>query len=194
MSSFTPHSPEAVLEHLDWVKRLAKKLCADACLADDVTQETIFAAVRQTPPKGLSLRGWLAGITRNRVRQALRSEQRRRDHECLARSGRHEPAAADVVERASIQRLVVDRVMGLKEPYRSTLLLRYFEDKSPAKIARLTGVPVATVKTRLRRGLAQLRADMTLNLDRTGARGCLRCFRSCLSPALRASLLQESSP
>ncbi len=44
--------------------------------------------------------------------------------------------------------------------YRSTLLLRFFDDLAPGAIAERTAVPVETVKTRLKRGLAQLRNHM----------------------------------
>src|SRR5262249_47014883 len=46
---------------------------------------------------------------------------------------------------------------ALEEPYRSTLLARYFDELPPTEIARALDVSVETVKTRLKRGLAQLR-------------------------------------
>ena len=45
----------------------------------------------------------------------------------------------------------------MDEPYRSTVLLRFFGDQSLAQIARQQGVPLDTVKTRLRRAIEQLR-------------------------------------
>ena len=187
MSSPSPHSPEAVLEHLDWVRGLARRLCADACMADDVTQEVVIAAVRQQPPRGLSLRRWLGSIVRNRSRQTLREETRRRGYEGQMDPGTDVPATADFVEKLAVQRRVVDAVLALQEPYRSTLLLRYYEDQSPARIARLTGVPVATVKTRLRRSLAQLRRDMDSEFGSDG-RSWLLALIPILPPssALRA--------
>jgi RNA polymerase sigma factor (sigma-70 family) len=46
---------------------------------------------------------------------------------------------------------------------REVLVLRYYEDLSEAEIARVLGIPVGTVKTLARRGLARLRR----NLDAT---------------------------
>ncbi|MEL6429624.1 MAG: sigma factor-like helix-turn-helix DNA-binding protein, partial [Planctomycetota bacterium] len=60
-------------------------------------------------------------------------------------------------ERARLQRELMDAVLGLAEPYRETILLRFFEGLSPSKIAARQDVSVETVKTRQKRGLAKLR-------------------------------------
>ena len=59
-----------------------------------------------------------------------------------------------------MHQLVVERLMTLREPYRSTLLARYFEDLSHGEIAARDGVALATVRSRLQRGLAELRGDL----------------------------------
>jgi RNA polymerase sigma-70 factor (ECF subfamily) len=48
-------------------------------------------------------------------------------------------------------------VAALDEPYREVVALRFFADLSLAEIAAVTGRPVATIKTHLRRGLLRLR-------------------------------------
>lgn len=58
---------------------------------------------------------------------------------------------ADQVRRA---------VIGLDEPYRETVVLRFFAELSLAEIALETGRPLGTVKTHLFRGLARLRTAM----------------------------------
>src|SRR5262249_21883508 len=60
---------------------------------------------------------------------------------------------------------------ALEEPYKSTLFLRYFDDLTPSQIAVQTGAPVETVKTRLKRGLANLRARLDAELGARGERG-----------------------
>ncbi len=60
-------------------------------------------------------------------------------------------------ERGSEIRLAL---AGLEDPYRETLALRFFAELSIAEIADQTGRPVPTVKTHLRRGLLQLRAEL----------------------------------
>ncbi|MCR9247361.1 MAG: sigma-70 family RNA polymerase sigma factor [bacterium] len=154
---------EAVLEHLSWVQRLAHRICVDAALAEDVSQEAMLAAFRQPAPadargdNGGGLRRWLGGIVRNQVRMARRAERRRGKRENRLQSPANAMASDEIVERASTQRAVVEAVLALDEPYRTTLLRRYFDDLGPQAIADLEGLPLATVKTRLRRGLERLR-------------------------------------
>ena len=58
--------------------------------------------------------------------------------------------------------LVNKCVSRLPEPYRSTLMQRYFDDKTPAEIAKSQGIPVNTVKTRLKRAKKQLGSEPEL--------------------------------
>ena len=50
--------------------------------------------------------------------------------------------------------------MGLPEPLRTTVLLRYFEERSSSEIARRMGVPAGTVRWRLKKAIERLRADL----------------------------------
>ena len=146
-----------VLEHLDWVRGLARSLVRDASVADDITQEAWLAALRRPAAAGVASRGWLARVVRNAVRQENRRAAIRSEHEERARL-RDETASTDeLVDRVHTQRLVVDAVLALDTPYQRVILLRYFEGLAPREIARRQEIPVATVKTRLRRGLGQLR-------------------------------------
>ena len=173
---------EVVLEHLDWVRGLARSLVRDPGLADDVSQETWLAALRGAPEDRRSLRGWLATVLRRAVLQARRREAIRREHE--ARSSEGDPLASpDLLERVSVQQAVVEAVLALDEPYRETILLRYFEGLSPQEIARREETPVSTVKTRLARGLALLRA----RLDRE-AGGDGRAWIAALAPLVPRSV------
>ena len=62
--------------------------------------------------------------------------------------------AALRAERASATRRAL---AGLDEPYREVVALRFFGERSLEEIANLTGRPLGTVKTHLRRGLLRLR-------------------------------------
>jgi DNA-directed RNA polymerase specialized sigma24 family protein len=48
-----------------------------------------------------------------------------------------------LVEQAELQREIVGEVVQLEEPYRSTILLRFFENLSAGDIARKQGVAVS---------------------------------------------------
>ena len=76
-----------------------------------------------------------------------------------------------MVEKASTHRDVVETVLSLDEPYRSTVLMRYFEQLSHAEIARRQGTTRATVASRLTRGLDRLR--QRLEAKHGGDRGAL---------------------
>jgi len=63
-------------------------------------------------------------------------------------------------EEIRVQKAVLSAVENLKEPYRQTIWLRFYEDQPPRRIAARMDVPVETVKTRLKRALEQLRARL----------------------------------
>lgn len=53
-----------------------------------------------------------------------------------------------------------DALRALRPERRAVLVLRYYEDLSHAQIAKLLGCPVTTVRTRLHRGLSDLRKEL----------------------------------
>jgi len=148
---------QALLDQMGWLRELAKQLVGDPHRAEDLTQEACLAALQHRPMTDRSLRGWLATVLRNLVRQGARGDGRRSAREESAAQEEATSSTLDLFERVSTQRRVADAVTELDEPYRTTLLLRYFEGRTPQEIARTGGISVSTVKTRLARGLAQLR-------------------------------------
>ena len=151
---------EDLLAQVGWIRALSKSLVRDPDLADEVVQQTLVRASLEGPREAGSMRAWLRAVVRNFARASLRSRARRKHHEQNAARSEREPSAHDVLERAAMQRELVQCVMDLDEPYRTTILLRFFEDHSPRQIAARLGVPAATVRTRLARGLALLRARL----------------------------------
>src|SRR5262245_41232321 len=151
-------SPEALLAEHAWAQRLARRLVRDAALADDVAQEATVRALGREPGPGL--RAWLGGVVRNLALQGRRERGRRARREELAARPAALPSAAHALARLAVQQDVVRAVLALAEPYRSTVVLRFYEELPPRAIAARQGVPVATVKTRLARGLALLRAQL----------------------------------
>jgi hypothetical protein len=85
----------------------------------------------------------------------VRAESARKARERA--SAQPESAAFEVVERGDRQRRVALAVMQLAEPYRSTILYRYLDDLSTHAVAERMGVPEATVRKRIERGLTLLR-------------------------------------
>ncbi len=125
-----------------------------------MAQDACLAALQHRPGTDRALSGWLATVVRNLARQRRRGDVRRGTRETAAVREGVAPSTLDVVEKVSAHREVVEAVLALDEPYRTTILLRFFENLAPSAIAREQRVPVATVKARLARGLERLRAQL----------------------------------
>ncbi len=160
---------DALLARIDRVRSLARRLVRDAAAADDLVQEALTAALGRPPlPAGDPWR-YLTTSLRNLARDRARGARRRAERERLAARPEALGGAAEVAEAAERQRELVTAALELGEPYRTTILLRFFEDLPPRVIAERTGVPVATVKKRLERGLAQLRERLERRFGDRGA-------------------------
>ena len=162
---------EHLLAHAGWVRVMAGHLLADPSAADDLAQESLLRALRGRPADPERPRGWLTAIVRNTLRGTQREGERRAAREQQVAAREALPSAADLAARASVHRAVVDAVLALPEPYRATLLLRFFEEIETSEIARRRGEPVETVRTRLKRGLAQLRERLGRELNVETASG-----------------------
>lgn len=152
---------DTLLAHEGFLRVLARSLVFDEQRADDLVQQTYLTALVR-PPRRDGVRGWLGRVLRNTARQVARSERRRTRREAQA-------ARPEAVARAGLQRrtreLLIAAVLDLDEPYRSTILLRFFEELPPREVAARQGVPVETVRTRTRRGLARLRSALEKEPD-----------------------------
>ncbi len=153
----TPARTEELLEQFGWVRSLARTLVADESEAEDLTQETILTALRSPPRRQGGLRGWLGTVVRNLAISRYRTgaNRSRRERERTARV--ESPSALSVVQQAELHRRVVDAVLSLREPYRTVVLLRFFEEESTASIAVQRRTTEATVRSQVKRGLEQLR-------------------------------------
>lgn len=176
----SPVDAARLLAHAAWVRRLARTLVADAARrddADELEQQAWREALERPPRHAEGLRGWWRTVVENVARRRRRAAATRARHELAAGSAPHSsaaplalatgaaPAAADSVARAELHRRVVDAVLALPEPYRSTLLLRFFDDLPPRAIARRLALPVETIRTRVKRGLERLREGLAAEFD-----------------------------
>lgn len=155
------------------VIRTCYRVLADMHEAEDVAQETFVTAYR-------SLSTWRsdgpfgAWLTRIAVRLAVRQLGHRRavswlrtpgdestnDVAALAGGASTQPEYVALrAERASATRRAV---ANLAEPYREIVALRFFGERSLDEIAAVTGRPLGTVKTQLRRGLMRLREQLDI--------------------------------
>lgn len=160
--------PEDLPRYALALRRLAAELVHDAEQRNELVQST-FAAALERPPRALTW-SWLTAALRNRARDLARSHARRGQAGALHEPPSPAPDVVEVAQRLELQEDLARALRALAEPYQSTLYLRYFEDLGPADIARRTGTPEKTVKTRLARGLALLRARLEPRYG-PGARG-----------------------
>ncbi|MBK6940337.1 MAG: sigma-70 family RNA polymerase sigma factor [Planctomycetes bacterium] len=143
-----------------FARHLARSLLFDDQLADDVVQQAWLTAIERPPAHRKSVRGWFLTVVRNLALKALRSRQRRSAREKQAARGELIESTAKSVEREHVLRAMTNAVLALDEPYRRTILARFFDDLPPREIAAREGVPVATVQSRITRGLAKLREQL----------------------------------
>jgi RNA polymerase sigma-70 factor (ECF subfamily) len=162
MESKSTPSFEVALRDLDWVRRLARRLVVDPEAAEDLAQETWLAVLRSRGRAPGGMRAWLAGIARHLLARRLRS----RAPAFVALEEHPAADSEDVLVQADFQRAVLAAVMALEEPYRTTILRCHFEGLSGAELARRLGVSSSTVRSRLQRAHALLRAR--LDRDRGG--------------------------
>jgi RNA polymerase sigma-70 factor (ECF subfamily) len=152
-------SVDDVLSQAAWMRQLARRLVRDAADRDDVVQEAWIQALRHSP-RAESLRPWLVGVLRNVTRMGHRADARRHAREIEADEAAGQATPEQMIERVEIEREVAAALLEVAEPYRSTLLWRYYEDLSAAEIARRSGVPAGTVRWRIKHGLELLRANL----------------------------------
>jgi RNA polymerase sigma-70 factor (ECF subfamily) len=154
------------MPHLDAATNLARWLTRGGAEADDIVQDAMLRAFRSFDGfRGEAVRPWLLAIVRNCHRTAL-EQNRRHAAAPLGEEGGVEIVAGDPTPEANaIQigdgRRLDEAIAALPEDFREVLVLRELEEMSYREIAAATGAPIGTVMSRLARGRALLRAQLT---------------------------------
>lgn len=147
---------ERLLNSAGQVRRLARGIAGSPSRGEDLAQEAWVSMLERPPAEGVPLLPWITGVVRNLARQERRSEARRQARERVV-AKRVDAPEREALERLEAQKAVVEAVRALREPYRSVIVMRYFDGLAPRQIAARTQTPVRTVHTRLTRALACLR-------------------------------------
>ncbi len=139
------------------VYSLALRVLGNADMAEEVVQDVLLkvweAPEKWEPDRG-ALMSWLLTVTRYAAIDRLRQEQRRATTEPLedhaGKLGQNENYA---------DTLALSGALGqLPEEQRAVIQLAYYQGLTHQDIAETTGIPLGTVKTRLRLGMQKLRA------------------------------------
>jgi RNA polymerase sigma-70 factor (ECF subfamily) len=164
------------LGHADALYGLARHLARDGSDAEDLVQETYakaFASAEAFEP-GTNMKAWLFRILRNAFLDRMRRERRVRpagDPDELADGGAGDDAwLRHDVELEAMRRLVGEEIeaalRSLSEEARTVVLLD-LEGLTEAELASVLGCPPGTVKSRLSRARAALRARLAHYARRT---------------------------
>lgn len=157
----SPSDPAVTLEELlghdAFLRSLARRLIGGERGAEDAVQETWMKTLRRPPRDAATARSWLARVTGRFVLMERRAGGRRRARERAAARPEEVPSVEEIARREEIRREVLEAVLALEEAQRAALLLRYWRGLEPRRIAATLGVPVETVRTRIRRGCERLR-------------------------------------
>jgi RNA polymerase sigma-70 factor (ECF subfamily) len=154
------------------VFHLATRLLANRADAEDVTQATFVAAWlgRGTfdPERGGML-GWLLGIARRKAVDRLRLAEREGRVSTAIRA-LPEPPPDDSPGRILDRLVVADELAQLPPDQRRALELAFYDDLTHPQISAVTGLPLGTVKSHIRRGMAKLRERWEVDGAAPGSR------------------------
>lgn len=145
---------------------LIRRILVDHAQAEEVAQE-VFLEVWQTAPrfapnKG-GARGWILTMAHRRAVDRVRASQAGRDRDVRIgirdQKVDYDSVSEDVEVRVEAER--VDRAMGtLSDIQRQAISLAYHGGLSQSEVAEQLGIPLGTVKTRIRDGMIRLREEL----------------------------------
>lgn len=135
---------------------------ANTSLAEECAQEvmaTCWHKAHMFDPARASVATWIFTIARNRKIDVLRKE-RRPEPEELSWGPEEEPDQADVMAIQQESEILGRAIAELPEAQRELIQKAYFGDFTHSEIAEQTGLPLGTIKSRIRLALERLRHAM----------------------------------
>ncbi len=151
---------------------LAYRIVGEKAAAEDVTQEAFISiwrsGARFDRARG-SVRSWMLSIVRNRAIDALRSRAGKApkltfDDDAVL----EQRPSGELTEEEAMRRETATEIKGalgeLPGAQSKVIELAYFGGFSQSEIARMLGVPLGTVKGRMRLGLEKIRGELAEGL------------------------------
>ena len=159
---------------------LARRVCVDEVLAQDVVQE-VFLLVWRHPERYDPARGtvstWLMTMVHHRSVDAVRREATRRRHTVGPAEDGDEwnlppgPGADEAALDAVVAGHVREALASLPAEQREALTLAYFGGFTQREVASIAGIPLGTVKSRMFTAVRTLRGLLEGRVDRGGEEG-----------------------
>ncbi|MGQ0848824.1 MAG: ECF RNA polymerase sigma factor SigK [Actinomycetota bacterium] len=145
---------------------VVRRVVRDRAMSEEVAQEVLLEIWKTSPRYNQgqgSVASWILTIARRRAVDRVRSEQSSRDR--MARIGpanieREHDEVADQALRAERIGAVGSALSMLSSLQKEALELAYFEGLTTTQIAERLGLPLGTVKSRIRDGMIRLRQSL----------------------------------
>lgn len=144
------------------VKAFLIKSGSDVGLAEECAQEVMATVWRKShmfDPSRASVATWIFTIARNKRIDMLR-KMRRPEPEDVVWGPDEEPDAADIVELQQEHEKLSVAISQLPDKQKDLIKAAYFRDLSHSEIAAETGLPLGTIKSRIRLALERMRHVM----------------------------------
>jgi RNA polymerase sigma factor (sigma-70 family) len=156
---------EALFAHFaPRIKAYLLKMGAGGALADDLAQEAMVTLWRKAAlfdPGKASAATWVFTIARNLRIDAIRRERRPDfDPDDPALVPAEEPAADAMLMREDDEMKLRAALKELSPEQAQVVQMSFFADKPHSQIAEELGLPLGTVKSRLRLAMARIRIAM----------------------------------
>lgn len=160
-----------LISYVPVLRRYARALVHNKTDADDLVQDCLVRALSKMHlfQPGTNLKAWLLSIVHNIFLDGTRKAKRTRDFVTAVTSMEH----GNVTRPNQFHRIelmdISTALAALPAAQRSTLLLIALQGLSYEETAKITGVPVGTVRSRLSRGRSSLTLMMNGTICEEGA-------------------------
>jgi RNA polymerase sigma-70 factor, ECF subfamily len=142
------------------VKSYMLRLGADPRLAEELAQETLLAVWRKAAafdPAKAAASTWIFTIARNLRIDAVRRDRRAEPLDDRNEEVDDDPTPYDALAAAQSEGRIREALMALPPEQAEVVRLSFFSDKPHSEIAEELGLPLGTVKSRLRLAMGRLR-------------------------------------
>nr|WP_232236843.1 sigma-70 family RNA polymerase sigma factor [Thiosulfatihalobacter marinus] len=130
--------------------------------ADEIVQDvmlTVWRKAAQFDPERAQVSAWIYQIARNRHIDVIRKESRPMPEE-LAHEPDNEPDASQILGMEQEAARLKEALARLKPAQREMIEAAYLGDLSHRELSEQTGLPLGTIKSRIRLGLDKLRHEL----------------------------------
>ena len=156
---------KALFEHFaPRVKAFILRQGADPGMAEEIVQETmvnVWRKARQFEANRASAATWIFSIARNMRIDMLRKANRPEpDMNDPAMVPDPEPQALEIIHRKQETKRIEEAFASLPGEQQEVLRLAFYEDKAHSQVSEELGIPLGTVKSRIRLAFKQLRGTV----------------------------------